>query len=428
MLKLFLLLYSALWRLALPVCRRMPRLADGWDERTLASLPDGADRGFDLWIQSASGGESLVSAMVLAALADTLPKENSSNRPLRVLATSTTREGINTLEKIVPTPEMTLHIRLFPFDTPDGTRRAFAVFRPRLAVLVETELWPAWLIAAKTAQVPVLLINGRLSAKSCRRYRRLSRFFTTFGPDRVLAMSAEDAARFAAILPAERIRTVNNIKFDRMQFVETAPPFNFTPPAPFVVLGSVRREEEKLLPACLARLRARRPQATVAVFPKHPGRAAEIVRLLAARGFSPRLRSTLGNGCDPGTLIVWDSFGELAASFSAADAVFIGGSLCSWGGHNFLEPLAFGVRPLIGRNWKNFAWIGREVITAGLVDEIEDENELAERLLDRLDHPDDRRSVQARATALFAEKRGGTAATCEEIRTLLSTSARNRHE
>lgn len=411
MLKLFLATYAALWHIALPFLHRKPRLADGWEERTLAQT---AGRDFDLWIQSASGGESLLSQMVLTTLAEQL---EGSDRRLRILATSTTREGINTLRKTPTAENIDLTVAFFPFDAPAIITRAFNTFRPRLAVLVETELWPAWLITARCMEVPVLLVNGRMSDKSCHSYRRLRRFFTVFGPGRVLAMSEEDAARFRSILPPERVQMVPNLKFDRMEFSSSTPPFSFQSPkdSPFIVFGSVRAEEEEQIARCLDILCKARPDATIALFPKHPARASALTEMLASRRLPARLRSSLKETCVPGTVIVWDSFGDLAAAWSRADAAFVGGSLCGWGGHNFLEPLACGVRPVIGHNWKNFAWIGREVISCGLVSEVEEEQQLARTLLERLASPDNRDEVRHRAENLFAGKRGGTAVTCTEI-------------
>ena len=416
MLKIFLATYAALWRIALPFLHRKPRLADGWEERILART---AGHDFDLWIQSASGGESLLSQMVLTTLAKQL---KGSDSKLRILATATTREGIDTLQKTPAAENIDLTVAFFPFDAPPIITRAFNAFRPRLAVLVETELWPAWLITARCTEVPVLLVNGRMSDKSCRSYRRLHRFFTAFGPGRVLAMSEEDAARFRSILPPERVQMVPNLKFDRMELSNSAPPFAFQPPedSPFIVLGSVRAEEEEQIARCLDVLCKARPDATIALFPKHPARAPALTEMLATRRLPVRLRSSLNETCVPGTVIVWDSFGDLAAAWSRADAAFVGGSLCDWGGHNFLEPLGFGVRPVIGHNWKNFAWIGREVISCGLVSEVEDEEQLARTLLERLSSPDDRDDVHHRAESLFAEKRGGTAVTCTEILTALN--------
>ncbi|MCP4342647.1 MAG: 3-deoxy-D-manno-octulosonic acid transferase, partial [Desulfobulbaceae bacterium] len=158
MIKLFLFLYNLAWCLALPFLKRSPRVKLGWQQRTMQEIAEGS---FDLWIQAASGGESMLSNMVLDELVNVLP----TGRKLRVLVTSGTKQGVDSLlkgRKNHPSDStLDIIVAYFPFDAPWLMEKAFNRFAPKLAVIVETELWPGFLISAKRTHVPVLLINGR---------------------------------------------------------------------------------------------------------------------------------------------------------------------------------------------------------------------------------------------------------------------------
>lgn len=415
MLTPILQLYSLAWAIARPFLHRSPRVALGWDQRTLAEGPEGP---FDIWIQAASGGESQLTNMVLERLAA------EASGKLRVLATSGTRQGIDSLEKgragLRDGGSLDIAVAYFPFDAPAIMAKAFARFAPGLAVVVETELWPGYLTAARHHRVPVLLINGRMSEKSFRSYRHFSRFFSAYGPERVLAISPEDGERFGRVVGPERVALMNNIKFDRIEPQNDPPSPSpvaglLAETAPFVLLGSIRREEEERILQTISSLLAARGDLLIGLFPKHIERAGEWQALLAKASIPAVRRSQATGRSQPGTVIVWDVFGELAGAYALASATFVGGSLVNLGGQNFLEPLVFGLQPIIGPYWKNFAWVGRDIVAAGLVREVADQHELAQALLSAIDAPRPRAEVIEQVRAFFAPKKGGTAQACRAI-------------
>lgn len=379
----------------------------------LATAPEGP---FDFWIQAASGGESMLANAIFDAL-----QQEEKGRKLNILASSNTSQGVEILTKTAEraTENLQLSISYFPFDIPPLMDHAFTRFQPRLAVLVETELWPGFLIAAHNAKVPVLLINGRMSAKSHRTYRRFATFFQRFGPEKVLAMSKEDAARFVDLVGPKRVQILPNLKFDKLSTSAAAKNFDrelFAENTPFLVFGSIRKQEEKQIICVIHQLLQQHPKLITGFFPKHVERAEKVIRQLNAIGLPCRLRSTLDTApATPGTVIVWDRFGELAAAYQLAKAAFVGGSLCGWGGHNFLEPLIAGVRPVTGPNWQNFAWIGREIVECGLVKEVHSSQELVQALHNRLARSEDRTEIMAQVERYLATRRGGTQATCATI-------------
>ena len=411
-----LFFYNLAWTIARPFLRRHPRLRQGWTERTLASGPSGP---FDLWIQAASGGEAQLVNMIL----DELATMAASGQALTVLATSGTQQGVDSLNKALAgraAGPVATTVAFFPFDQPSLMAKAFSHFTPRLAVIVETELWPGFLVTARRHQVPVLLVNGRMSEKSHRSYRYFTHFFRHYGPQAIQAISAADGARFAAVFGEEWVGTVNNLKFDRITPPSTRHADNplrrlFPADAPMILLGSVRQEEEELLLPRVAELIARRPDAIVALFPKHLERAEPWCRRLREHGLSAVRRSQVTGRQAPGSVIVWDLFGELAGAYALATTTFVGGSLLPLGGQNFLEPLVFGLRPIIGPHWKNFAWVGREIVASGLVREVADAPALTRSLLAALEETSDRETVLAQVREFFRSRQGGTRQACQLI-------------
>jgi 3-deoxy-D-manno-octulosonic-acid transferase len=421
--KLPLTLYDLLWRAALPILRRRPRLVRGWRQRTLAEMASGP---FDLWIQAASGGESRLTNTIVAQLAESVSP--SPDRRLQLLLTTGTDEGLDLLRQgqaeLASHSPLDLTIAFFPFDAPHLMRRALKNFAPRLILTLETELWPGLLVAARENQVPLYLINGRMSAKSFRSYRRLSGFFHRYGPQRVWAVSPADGRRFAEVVGAARVALMDNIKFDRLApgcspEVEPGLGHLLSSPSPLVIFGSIRREEEEKILTSIGRLLTLRPDLRIAIFPKHLARAEAWLKRLRGRGIVATLRSQTTTVCPAGSVVVWDLFGELAGAYTLASAAFVGGSLVDGGGQNFLEPLAAGLRPIIGPHWESFAWVGQEIIDCGLVLQVANEEELAARLLQLLASGDSRQEVKLRAEHFFARRRGGTRLICHQILTTL---------
>ena len=421
MIRILFVLYHLAWLVALPFLRRFPRIALGWEQRTLRQAPDGP---FDLWIQSASGGESLLSNTIVAELASALPNGTS----LRVLATSGTQQGVDTLQKGLrqrgDNCQVDSAVSFFPFDSPPLMAKAFTRFTPRLIVVLETELWPGLLDQAKKHAVPVLLINGRMSKKSYRWYRHCRWIFQPISPKRIWAISEQDANRFRDVLGTTTVEVMNNIKFDRIEpqntlTIQPALEHLLSPNTPFILLGSIRKEEEDKIVSTVAMLMKKRHDCIIGVFPKHIERADSWLAKLHDNNIVAVKRSLTTGPCQPGTVIVWDTFGELAGAYGLAKATFIGGSLVDLGGQNFLEPLVFGLRPLIGPYWSNFSWVSREIVETGLVFEVADEKQLYAELLNRIDCEEPRELVIEQVVQFLDPRKGGTRLASREIMKIL---------
>ena len=417
---LFDRLYETGWRLSIPLLRLSSRLQDGFENRR---RPDDLPAA-DIWIQAASAGEAYLACSLLANLKPT--------RPINVLITSNTRQGLDIIghyirDEMSETFNITAASAFFPFDRPTFMTTAVRRIKPKVMILLETEIWPGLLSALKKNHTRILIINGRLSASSVRGYRLLKNLWRHRRPDLVLAVSPADARRFSRIFGPHGVDVMPNIKFDRLQIATgTADnPLRLLLPetAPFLVLGSIRQEEEKPVENIIREIYRMAPQTITGVFPRHMHRINHWAATLGRMNVQWMLRSDMDNRpVSAGTLILWDTFGELNRAYDLARAVFVGGSLAPLGGQNFLEPLVCGVRPVIGPYWEHFAWVGEDIIRQGLVVKVENQQNAASELLARLRRPEPRGPIREAALKYIHERSGGTQQACAAILSALQAA------
>jgi len=414
--------YGLAWKTALPLLRFNHRLREGWDQRTAG---DGLPAPAHLWIQAASGGEAYLAREVMAALA---PLKGET---LRVLATTNTAQGYETLVRAADELHagrtgLAIQPWYFPFDAPDIMRRMVGHVRPRAALILETEIWPGFLNACRMHGVPVLLANGRMTTRSLGGYMAWPGLFRALAPERVMAVSETDGRRFGTLFGRERIWVMPNIKFDRMAgarpMARKDNPLKDLIPAdaPFVVLGSVRRQEIEPVTRMAAGLVRKRPDAVIGLFPRHMHHVPLWEKALHGAGLNLALRSTLSGPAAPGTVVVWDAFGELVPAYGLARCAFVGGSLAPLGGQNFLEPLTCGVTPVTGPHWTNFAWVGREIVESGLAVEAGNADEALAALVRLLDQTPTRKEVASAAAAYIRDRRGGAKAVAKQVAQFLN--------
>ena len=408
-------IYDLLWKLILPFLRHNRRLLDGYDQRLfISSLPPPVD----IWFQAASVGEAILTTDLL--------KQLHSRKKITVLVTTNTLQGKTLLDQAEPEILLNPCIRwiqsaFFPFDRPSIMNRAVNHISPILMVLLETEIWPGHMRALKKKGTPIVIINGRLSAKSLRYYRHWPTLGNQLAPSRILAMSAADAQRFAALFGRDRVAVISNLKFDRLDFqthaAESSNPISklFAPEAKILVLGSIRQEEEDLVCKMIHRIRSAEPQTTICIFPRHAHRLDTWSSLLKKHHFPWAFRSCIEKSVTPGSIILWDTYGELVHAYGLSQAAFVGGSLVPLGGQNFLEPMASGVLPVIGPHWDNFAWVGDEVISDGLVRIASDWKQAADRLINILSKPPKREIFRQKALDYVRARQGGMASACQLI-------------
>lgn len=414
--------YNLGWKAALPLLKLNHRLRDGWEQRTLmGGLPAPAH----LWIQAASGGEAYLVWEVLKKFKSPL------KTPLRVLVTTNTLQGYETLTRAAEdingrTSGMAVQPWYFPFDSPNIMNRMMAHVKPSVALILETEIWPGFLKACKRHGVNILLANGRMTTKSLGGYLAWPGLFREIGPDRIMAVSETDGRRFGTLFGRDKIWIMPNIKFDRMAAAGPMPrkenPLASVIPSQsdFVVFGSIRKEEKSKIIQLTAGLMHKKPSTILGFFPRHMHHMDLWQKTMEMSGLNWTLRSTLNGPAKPGTVILWDSFGELVPAYGLAKAAFIGGSLAPLGGQNFLEPLTCGVTPVTGPHWKNFAWVGREIVDSELAIEAEDWQDALKSLVNIIENAPARKDVAAKVKAYIKDREGGAKAVCKQVADFLN--------
>lgn len=424
--KLLFALYNAGWRLARPLLKLNPRLKDGYAARMLNPAPPGP---VNIWIQAASAGE--------AYLAETLIKALPGIRSLDILVSTNTAQGMEILEKTIPLihekrPQLNIRAAYFPFDQPAVISAAVRQIDPQVMVLLETELWPGLLRALHKHDSRILILNARMTQKSLKRYLMIPDLWRALAPDKVLAISRADANRFARLFGWDIVDVMPNIKFDRVHLDEplddkSAKLSHLLPSgAAFLVLGSVRQEEEADITNIIDKLSRRFPDLVIGVFPRHMHRLSAWERYLKKLQRPWMHRSSLtAEAAKPGTIILWDAFGELNAAYARATAVFVGGSLAPLGGQNFLEPLIHGVVPVIGPSWENFAWVGPSVFTRGLVRKTPHRQAAAKELIRLVAHPPAKDKIRAMAADYIKKRQGGSEQAGREIIQTLNSNSRS---
>lgn len=308
-----------------------------WGERLGHPLaPAGA---VDAWIHSASMGEAVAAEALGNALRQT-------RQEARFLFTATTRTGRERLARLGPAA-------LAPLDTPQAAGAFLRAARPPRVFLIETELWPRWLLCARERGIPVSIASARLSAGSARRYAWLGDPLRALvgGLAAVLCQSEADRDRWLSLgARPERAAVVGNLKFDALpepaaDRVAARAALDLDPSRPLLVLASLRPGEAKRLAAAWSALSPGTRQLwQVAAVPRHP-HAARTVREEAEQAGAMLVSA----GVPPLGAWRWDDRpGVLASYYAAADAAFVGGSLVPLGGHNPLEPAAAGAAVIVG--------------------------------------------------------------------------------
>ena len=398
--------YSLAWTVAIPCLYFNSRMREGFSQRLLKTFPA---RTVDLWIQAVSVGEAFLAIEIM--------KNLPAQPPIKVLITSNTKQGMEILAKALDQAiPHAVEAAYFPFDKPAIMRKALQTISPRLVVLLESELWPGLLSACKKEGVRTLLINGRMTEKSLSSYLVWASFWRYLGPDKILAMSEDDAGRFRALFGPERVSTMQNIKFDRVATVSVEEANKLGQALPvnvqFLVLASIRQPEEEQVASLIAEVLQRQPEIVIGLFPRHMHRLASWGKLLDRLSLSWQLRSETSSQVKKGTVILWDVFGELGAAYLYSQAVYVGGSMVPLGGQNFLEPLICGCKPSVGEHWDNFSWVGREIIATGLVDEVSTWPELRDLLLRNMKTPPQREKLKEQAIVYVNRRQGGTRQAC----------------
>jgi 3-deoxy-D-manno-octulosonic-acid transferase len=318
----------------------------------------------------------------------------------------------------------------FPFDWRWTVRRVLTAINPAVVLVMETELWPNFLRECKAREIPVAVVNGRISRKSFARYRRI-RFFlrqVLEGVTIAVMQSEKDAGRIRE-LGGKTVVVAGNLKFDVGivdQKTDLACRFGLNADMPLVVAASTHAPEEKIVLESFKQLRESHG-ARLMIAPRHPERFAEVAALLDASGFSWARRTGAPAASDANAeVILLDTIGELPSIYSLATAVFVGGSIVDRGGHNVLEPAAHGVAVITGAHTHNFHAIvdllneANALVQLPAVEGAAAVVALAEVFKRLLEQPEWRAQLASRAKELVSANQGAAERTMKLIAPLFS--------
>lgn len=415
-------LYTGLTYLLLPVAllrlywrgRQDGEHRQRWRER-LGFLPALPTAG--LWVHAVSVGETRAALPLIRALLARYPQ-------WPVLVTTTTLTGSRQVREALGAQ---VHHVYAPYDLPSAVRRFLRQTRPRLAVIMETELWPNLLHQCALAHIPVLLANARLSERSARGYARIGCLTSAMLQEVTLiaAQADADAARFRA-LGAPRVEVSGNLKYDlqlpddlRERGRQLRQALLGTQRLVWIAASTHAGEDEPILDA-FARLRERWPTLLLLLVPRHPERFSGVATLCRQRGFS-LIRRSDRQPCSPDTAVfLGDSMGELLLFYAAADLAFVGGSLVATGGHNVLEPALLGLPVVFGPHMFNFTEAGQRLLQAEAAWQVADAAELALAIDRLLTDSALRQAAGQRGREMVERHRGALAGTLARIATLLA--------
>jgi 3-deoxy-D-manno-octulosonic-acid transferase len=402
------LFYTAVWCAALPLSLAyllyrsvaQPAYRQALGERFAHYTASSAR---PIWLHAASLGEVNAAAPLLRELRARYPDAD-------LLITSQTPAGRQSALALGSSRCSCVYL---PFDLRCLTQRFMRRFRPRLALIFETEIWPNLFLSAKQAGVPLLVINARMTARSERRYARFSGLFANALAlaDGVACQTDADARRFiqAGAKPGV-VEVSGNLKWDKSadpMLEQAAKQLRVQwPQRPVWMAASTHEREEPMVLDAHRRILARWPEALLLWAPRHVERFQPAAALAAREGFVLSTRSIDGGPSARAQVFLIDSHGELAAFMPCADAVFVGGSLQDIGGHNVLEPAALGLPVLVGPHTRHFAEIVALLAEADALLQVPDSGALAEQLLQVLADPDRASALGRNALACVAQSRG----------------------
>ncbi len=405
-------LYNALFYCLIPfVLLRMlwrSRLAPAYRRRLaerFGLFHPGQDSRPAIWVHAVSVGETLAAAPVIEALIEAYPQH-------RVVVTTTTPTGSERVQALFG--QRVFHVYA-PWDLPGAVRRFMRRVRPRLLLLMETELWPNMLHYSGRAGCPVVLANARLSQRSANGYARFAGLTRAMlGQLTVVACQARaDGERFLALgLPRERLQLTGSIKFDleldqgMRQRVAQLRQFLHSDQRPVLVAASTHPGEEEQVLAAFSAVQRQYDDCLLLLVPRHPERFDAVYDQCCRAGWRVRRRSA-GTPPQPGDhILLGDTMGELALLLGTASVAVIGGSLVEHGGHNALEAAAWGVPVVTGPHMFNFTEISELLVAAGAMVMLSDPAQLGDCLLELLGDRERREAMGSAGQQVVADNRG----------------------
>ncbi len=393
---------------------RVPAYRRRWAER-FGFVPDLNNQQI-IWLHAVSVGETLAAVPLVKALQANYPQ-------YQLMVTGMTVTGSQRIRAIFGN---SVKHSYAPYDTPDAVARFLKRVNPKLLIIMETELWPNTIAACRHRDIPVVLANGRLSEKSARGYRKIA---PLVGPmlrsvNALVAQQADDGQRFIDLgLPTQALTVSGNIKFDLCLDTELKQKAKklaneWRGPedrAVWLVASTHQGEDEIILQAFQQLVDFLDKPPLLVLVPRHPERFDSVYELCSRAGFSVAKRSDTGADSSKVDILLGDTMGELMLFYGACDIAFVGGSLVPNGGHNMIEPAAWGVPIISGPHLFNFSEVSQLLISGNAMLICEDAAHLANQCKDLLQNPQRRQSMGNAAKQIAEENRGALTKLLEQI-------------
>lgn len=406
-------LYTALFYLGLPLvairlwlrARKAPAYAKRIGERFTYGMPTLQPGG--IWVHAVSVGESIAAAPMIRALLERYPT-------LPITVTCMTPTGSERIQALFANEARIQHCYL-PYDLPCAAARFLDRVQPRLAVIMETELWPNHIHQCAKRGIRVALANGRLSQRSAKGYGRFSKLTAPMLAEMSLlaVQTAAEAQRFRDLgARPETVEVTGSIKFDLTidpQLLQRAAELRSRWQAqdrPVWIAASTHEGEDEVVLDAHRRLLGRHPDALLILVPRHPERFNSVFDLCQREGFATVRRSTGANVDAQTSVLLGDTMGELLFLYALADSAFVGGSLMPNGGHNLLEPAALAKPVLSGPHLFNFLDIAAQLREAGALAEVDDAEGLAVEVQRLFELPRDAQRMAEAGLAVMRRNQG----------------------
>ncbi|MDR6949270.1 3-deoxy-D-manno-octulosonic-acid transferase [Pseudomonas sp. 2957] len=406
-------LYTALFYLGLPLvairlwlrARKAPAYAKRIGERFTYGMPTLQPGG--IWVHAVSVGESIAAAPMIRALLERYPT-------LPITVTCMTPTGSERIQALFANEARIQHCYL-PYDLPCAAARFLDRVQPRLAVIMETELWPNHIHQCAKRGIPVALANGRLSQRSAKGYGRFSKLTAPMLAEMSLlaVQTAAEAQRFRDLgARPETVEVTGSIKFDLTidpQLLQRAAELRSRWQAqdrPVWIAASTHEGEDEVVLDAHRRLLGSHPDALLILVPRHPERFNSVFDLCQREGFATVRRSTGANVDAQTSVLLGDTMGELLFLYALADSAFVGGSLVPNGGHNLLEPAALAKPVLSGPHLFNFLDIAAQLREAGALAEVDDAEGLAVEVQRLFELPRDAQRMAEAGLAVMRRNQG----------------------
>ncbi len=372
-----------------------------------------------IWIHAASVGETVVGKQVV----DEIKKEFSDYRILfstiSVTGKKVALENINNLDGVI----------FLPLDLSFIVRRVVGLFKPELLILIETELWPNLIKQVHRHRGRIMVASGRIGDKSFKNYQRITPLLKRylFMVDAFSMQSELDAERIIALgAPKDKVLISGNIKYDRdfsKNIVDKDALYrklNINASTPVLVAGSTHANEEEQLLATYKSLKKHFPKLLMIIAPRYIDRTAEIKEVYSKQGIRAVSWSDELNEITQDAVVIVDTFGELAGLYQIATLVFVGGSLIPKGGHNILEPAAYGKAIFVGPHMFNFKEDTRYFLEAEALIQVNHAGELAEKMLEYLKDCKRHSEIGKKAAALIETNKGALRANLQQVNYLVT--------